>query len=108
MTKFTKIRSIIQIHRNPHNSHASYDKIQHHHLTKRNDNTITKIHGQGGMQKFPSHHASSSHKEECNNITKFIDKEECKNFLVTMHHHLTRRNATISQNSWTRRNANIS
>jgi hypothetical protein len=32
MTKFTEIRSSIQIHRNPHNSHASYDKIQHHHL----------------------------------------------------------------------------
>jgi hypothetical protein len=29
-------------------------------------NNITKIHGQGGMQKF-------------------MDKEECKNFLVTIH-----------------------
>jgi hypothetical protein len=37
---------------------------------------------------------NASHKEECNNITKiheqggmqkFMDKEECKNFLVTVH-----------------------
>jgi hypothetical protein len=37
---------------------------------------------------------NASHKEECNNITKihgqgemqkFMDKEECKNFLVTIH-----------------------
>jgi hypothetical protein len=33
-----------------HNSHASYDKIQHHRLTRR------KCISQGGMQKFPSHH----------------------------------------------------
>jgi hypothetical protein len=35
MTKFTVSRSSIQIHRNPHNSHASYDKIQHYHLTSK-------------------------------------------------------------------------
>jgi 3-polyprenyl-4-hydroxybenzoate decarboxylase len=58
-SKFTEI----------HNSHASHDKIQHHHLI------------QGG---------NASPKEECNNITKFLDnEEECKN-------------------SWTRRNAKIS
>jgi hypothetical protein len=28
---------------------------------------------------------NASHKEECNNITKFMEKEECKNFLVTIH-----------------------
>jgi hypothetical protein len=56
MTKFTEIRSSIQIHINPNNSHASYDKIQHHHITRRN--------------------ATISH--------KFMDKEECKNFLVTL------------------------
>jgi hypothetical protein len=37
---------------------------------------------------------NASHREECNNITKihrqggmqkFMDKEECKNFLVTIH-----------------------
>jgi hypothetical protein len=55
--KFIEIRSSIQIHINPHNSHASYDKIQHHHLTRRN-----AIISQ-----------------------KFMDKEECKNVLVTMH-----------------------
>jgi hypothetical protein len=69
-SKFTKI----------HNSHASYVKIQHHHLTRRKcisqgviqqhpKNSWTrnaKIHGQGGMQKF-------------------MDKGECKNFLVTIH-----------------------
>jgi hypothetical protein len=29
------IRSDIQIHGNPYNSHASYDKIQHHHVTSK-------------------------------------------------------------------------
>jgi hypothetical protein len=80
MTKFTEIRSNIQIHRNPHNSHASYDKIQHHHLTRRNA-TISQ---------------------------KFMDKEECKIFYSPC--------IIISQggmqqyhkNSWTGRNAKIS
>jgi hypothetical protein len=51
-----------------HNSHASYDKIQHstrrkcisqkgmqHYHKKSWTMRIAKIHGQGGMQKFPSH-----------------------------------------------------
>jgi delta 1-pyrroline-5-carboxylate dehydrogenase len=46
MIKFTEMRSNFQIHRNPHNSHASYDKIQHHHLTRR------KCISQGGMQQY--------------------------------------------------------
>jgi hypothetical protein len=50
-----------------------------HHMTK-----FSIIISQGG---------NTSHKEECNNITKihgqrrmqkFMDKEECKNFLVTI------------------------
>jgi hypothetical protein len=61
ITKFKKIRSNIQIDRNPQFSHASYDKIQDHHLTRRNA-TISQ---------------------------KFMDKEECKNSS-------TRRNAKIS------------
>jgi hypothetical protein len=51
-----------------------------HHMTK-----FSIIISQGG---------NASHKEECNNITKihgqggmqkFMDKEECKIFLVTIH-----------------------
>jgi hypothetical protein len=51
-----------------HTSHASYDKIQHHHLIyggkqqyHKNSWTMrnAKIHGQGGMQKFPSHQTQS-------------------------------------------------
>jgi hypothetical protein len=79
MTKFTEVRSNIQIHRNLHNSHASYDKIQHHHLTRRNA-TISQ---------------------------KFMDKEECKTFLVTMHHHQGGMQQ-YHKNSWTRRTAKIS
>jgi hypothetical protein len=45
MTKFTKIRSSIQIHRNPQ-SQASYVEIQRHHLTRK------KCISQGGMQKY--------------------------------------------------------
>jgi hypothetical protein len=63
MTKFTEIRSNIQIHRKPQ---------------------FTCIISQNS--------ASSSHKEEMHltrrNVTisqKFMDKEECKNFLVTIH-----------------------
>jgi hypothetical protein len=77
MTKFTKLDPTSKF-TEIHNSHASYDKIQHHHLTqggnaspKEECNNINKIHGQGGEMQ------------------KFMDKEECKN-------------------SWIRRNAKIS
>jgi hypothetical protein len=67
MTKFTEIRSSIKF-TEIHNSHASYDKIQHHHLTL------------GG---------NASPKEESTISQKFMDnEEECKNSW-------TRRNANI-------------
>jgi hypothetical protein len=67
MTKFTKIDHTSKF-TEIHNSHASYDKIQHHHLTRR------KCISKGGMQQYQK---------------KFMDKEECKNSW-------TRRNSKFS------------
>jgi hypothetical protein len=74
-SKFTEI----------HNSHESYDGIQHHHLTRR------KSISQGGMQQYQKNswtrRNAKIHGQR--GKQKFIDKEACKN-------------------SWTRRNAKIS